>query len=1344
MKNLVPQFIIQNDKSGVRQGNLSACTMFLDMSGFSGLTQKLVKEEGNEGAELMSKILNNIFNPLVDKVYQRGGMIPYFAGDAFTSIFPECKRPEKIISLAIGIQKLFEEGANTIVDGEEFPVRLKIGLSIGDVNWGIIGNEGSKSYYFKGHAIDNCAKSEQKASEGQVIIDESLYQEIDKSQFEFEEILPGYYRVLGSADDQEEVFQSQESREEIGSLSEFVPDSIIRYNDIGEFRNVVSVFIKFEGIPDREAMDEFSTVIATEYSNFKGYFKEIDFGDKGGVFVGFFGAPITYGDNINRGLEFILTIREKLTPVQEKYPLVYKAGITSGMAYTGIIGSDNRCQYACVGTSVNLAARLMVFAEWGDVLVDRNIQKEKGFLFRFKGDIVYKGFDAPISTYTFEGRSMSLQSFFSGKMVGRERELEEMQSFIEPIFDDTFAGVVVVFGEAGIGKSRLAFELRSRMKEQYEMDWLICQADQILQKPFNPFIYLLKNIFEQSPDNTHEGNREAFENTFAALLEKCRDKIDSDPMLLEVSKELIRTKSVIAARIGLETHDSLWNQLDAKGRYQNTISSFINVLKALASLRPFVLEVEDGHWFDPSTKALLSELVEVMRHYSACIIITSRYKEEDLSKPDFFETPPPEEMPYLEIDLNILSPEAIREFAEVRLEGTIAQGLQSFLMKSTNGNPFYTEQMLEYLVENDWVFQKNEAWNLKAGSDVKITDSINAVLMARIDRLSHLVKETVKAAAVIGREFELQILTEVMRQQHEFQKRNGDYKHLLQEQVDSAEKGQIWKAVNELRYMFKHSLLREAVYDMQLRTRLRELHRLIAEAIEHLFTGNLSEHFAELAFHYEHAGLREKTNFYLEKAADYYKRNFQNQAAIRYYDQLAESLDRINEQSDYIKTLLKKADILEQIGDWAECERILQNALALAGSSSDRILLGRANNDLGNLLTMKGEYEEALKYLKIAAMFFEDVEDDIGKFKVYGNLGNVYFRQGQYEKAKDYYIESLALSESTGNTKNDFPIVSNLGLAHMNQGQYEEAINHMEPKLRQCVKEGNKQGIANISIYLGIVYFEKGDYENALSCYQQGLREAESLGNKFLTAIALGVMGNLKVREGEFETAASLYKRDLELVRDIGDKQGTAITLGLIGDLNIERGLFDEALGYLEEQLQLSRELNYQKGIASALGSIGDVHLHNKSFEKAGEVYNEAITICEEMENKRLLILALFRKVELMMEAGHPPQEILKTSEWSDRLADEIGNEELIFKTSVQRAKVELRYADTDLAMNELNSLLANAENEEMMADALFAMSRVDTAESELHRTEALELYKELFKKSPKYKYKARMDLLNK
>ena len=249
----------------------------------------------------------------------------------------------------------------------------------------------------------------------------------------------------------------------------------------------------------------------------------------------------------------------------------------------------------------------------------------------------------------------------------------------------------------------------------------------------------------------------------------------------------------------------------------------------------------------------------------------------------------------------------------------------------------------------------------------------SSILMARIDRLSTLVKETVKTAAVIGREFEVPVLNEVLKNNDDFQGYNGNMQIVLNEQIRHAEQGQIWRAINDLRYIFKHSLLREAVYDMQLQTKIRSLHLLIAEAMEKLYADNLSARYADLAFHYGQAEQTQKTLYYLRLAGDHARNNFQNQKALEYYHQLLNYEEYDGQER--IRALLKISKVLNLIGEWDRCEERLHEALSLARQLDHPSLIARANNSLGYLLMLKGAYTDADKYISSAIKTFEDLDD---------------------------------------------------------------------------------------------------------------------------------------------------------------------------------------------------------------------------------------------------------------------------------------------------------------------------------------------------------------------------------
>ncbi len=1336
VKQLIPHFIQKQFSSSRTCGHFNAYTIFIDLSGFTPLTETLMKE-GNEGAEELSNSLNNIFEPMVRVVYQNRGFIPYFAGDAFTGVFEHTKDPVEIIQTACQLRELFvQEGIKKTRFGD-FEIGIKIGISFGEVRWGIVGRQ-LNAFYFRGPGINNCAAAEHYASGQEIILDQHILEKIPLQAYSLEDLDNGYKKLLSTNVEHNLItdnFQIPSISEKI--LRNFLPKSIVRFNDAGEFRRVTTIFISFDGITQHEDFDKFTTLILDQFNTFSGYFKEIDFGDKGGVILGFFGAPISFENNTERVLELALAIKEGTEALLEKIPIKIKMGITGGLAFTGIIGGAERCQYAAVGNRVNIAARLMVKASWGEILVDEEIRKAKQFKFVHKGDIQYKGVAADIPTYIFQGRKVLIKSGYKGVMKGRKKTLKKLYNFIAPVLSGNYNALTYIFGEPGSGKSRITFELRKKLKKKKDLTWIVCQADQILQKPFNPFISALSIFFDQAAnDGDNMLNLEKFEENFNFLYDDLKTSTHGQAEV--VRKELIRTKSILAAQIGIFYKNSLWSQLDAKGRYQNITSALTSFFLALSIIRPLVIELEDGHWYDDSSQEFLDSFSKVIAGFSIALVVTSRY-EDDGTK-NFLIPKEVLKSNYIrlqQINLKNLSLKAIKSVLEQKLNGATHPNFDLTIHQLTNGNPFYLEQVIAYYLEENFLVEDSGLWNLKETHGV-VSDSINAILMARIDRLSDLVKATVKTAAVIGREFEIPVLSAVLQNHEDF---NFDSQTTIKEQINAAEKGQIWQAMNEIKYIFRHALLREAVYEMQLRTQLRKLHLTIAESIEKIYEDNLSEKYIDLAFHYEQAELSEKTNFYLEKTADFARRNFQNAQALKYYDRTLNKLDTRIEGEKIAQILLSKGSVLELIGQWDTGKEIYEEGLKLALQTENNLIKGRAHTKLGHLLLLQGEYQKARTNFDEALEYFHIKKDQIGIVRVTGNLGNLYFRQGDYKQAIDFFKRTISESESLTYHTANAQIVANLGLTYMNLGRYDEGIAEQQKQLKKSEENGDRRGMATLYVNLGIVYFEKGDFDNALSCYEKGLELSQELGNKLLTSIAIGCIGSVYQQKGDYIKAADHFIQDLELCEQLGDKQGIAIALGLIGELRSIEGEFDLAVDYLNHCSFLCEELGYQKGIAKAVNNLADIYYLKEEYETSIIHYEQAIGIARNIKNRLILCSSLLEKAQTLLDMQNPQSAPELVTE-AQQIAASLGNPNLSFHGELLQGQILHYQGASAEGIRLLEKMLDNHPEDEKTANIYFELNKL-APDHKTARLRALELYTTLFSKTPKFIYKKRIDRLS-
>jgi len=1323
----IPYFILEKNAKSIRTGQFGAYCLFIDIVGFTKLTTNLMAQ-GTLGAEQLSDTLNKLFGPLVDHVYQRDGFIPYFAGDAFLAFFEAentSTNLEHCLDLAAGIQDYFSKTE----DPDIADIEIKIGLSYGQVDWGICGaEEGKKTYYFRGEAIERATEAQKKSAGGEVVLAADLM----PAKAAWIQVLedPSYIKLdnYPLAQKKSTAPKKQNGKNKYAaSIAEFIPQQIIDYQLKGEFREVVSVFISFKGVDNHASADPFFAGVRALTESFSGYFKEIDFSDKGGVIVILFGAPVTFENNVERALEFILAFREEINIGSYDPSLKFKAGIANGLCFTGMLGGTHKKQYVALGTHVNLAARLMSYSKWGQISVARGVQQEDGFVFQRKGKVHYKGIEKAINTYTLEVKS-NVESQFKGHFIGREEEEELILRFLKKnTLKKSNPAFIKIYGEAGIGKSRLIHEIEKQLVQHKKVRWHTCQADQILKKPFNPIIYFLKDYFDQNPKHTHAENKQHFEAKLDYFIEEFETEGDEGN-----AQQLSRIRPVFNALLGFDTKDTLWEELDARAKFNAIIKSVVYIFKTISRKEKLIVEFEDLHWFDESTMAFLKKLIEEVDDSPIAIVCTSRYRD-DGTKPamianEFLED---EGFALLEVDLNQLSKDAIHQYSEKKLKGKVSQRFSKFLSRTTNGNPFYLEQIIEYLVESDLIHQEDEAWHIK-DEEISISSSINSILMARVDRLSEQVKETVKTAAVIGREFEIPVLNEVMKTNVAL-KPTKLSPHPLQEQIKAAEKGQIWSAINELKYIFKHSLLREAVYNMQLKSNLRNLHQSIGEAIEQLYKNNLSERYADLAFHFEEAEKHTKAIFYMKKAADYARKNFQNKRALMYYGKLKAYVDPIREPEEYAKILLRESEILELVGRWNESLVLLREANIYAEKTKNQILLGRTKNQLGKLLVLQGNYDEAKFILETAMKIFKDFNDEIGLFKAYGNLGDLFFRKADYDDARAYFEKSISLAKDFKDTFTVTQIVSNLGLTYMNQSLYDEAIECQVEQLALCEQRGDRNGMAILNTNIGIVYSEINDHEKALPYFEKGYELSHELGNKQMEAIAIGCLGNIYQQRGNYAKALELYTIDLKLCKELGDKRGIAIVNGLLGELLIATGGFTEAKGYLADQLHYSQELQYQKGITKAYISLGQVHFFEEDYQNAITAFSQCIEIAESIKYFPSLEEASLWKIEVYI-AQNDLEKAKRT------LRDIQTHEELedLEWVLLLQARVQILENNSQPAIAELEKLIASSKDVQLLAEAHVELSIIKPAT----KAQAIKEVKALYESTPHYQIKLRLDAL--
>jgi len=1339
VRNLIPHFIQEEYQKENYEGNFEALTMFADVSGFTPMTQALMKE-GHEGAEILAKIMSDIFDPLVDAVYDRGGFVSVFAGDAFTAIFPISNNVIPVEELVFHVLGCAEK-IRPIFRRDEIlgqsPLQFKVGLSKGNVNWGIVGKT-EKTYFFRGEAIEGCAACEHhlKMRQGDIIFDENVAQLLGRGPgtfvqhirfIEFDRLEGGYYRLkkLPDALLQQLTPPEQPGRPELRQdvVARFLSTAIIDFAATGEFRPIVPIFIAFEGISTINELNDWAFVLIKNINTFGGHFNHLDFGDKGNTVLCGFGAPVAYERIIDRALRFMLAVKEDIKGFENLSGLNIRAGITYSTAYAGIVGGEKHCEYTYYGEVVNLAARLMDKAGWGEIFVSEAVRHEAEAIFNFepKGTLQYKGFAAPVPTYVLIGQKPGPPGRgFKEKMFGRWAELQQLQESAAPIFDGKFAGIVYIYGEAGIGKSRLAYALQEELSKQSAIKWFWCRVDQILRKSFNPFITFFLRYFEQSSENTDTENKKNFEKTYHKLTKNCQ-KIVSEAAD-ECVKELKRTKSVIGAQIGLSWRGSLWKHLDAKGKYENTITAIKNFFLAHSLLAPVIIELEDGHWIDSDSLALLKTLTRNVADYPVFILSTLRYND-DGAKTTFQL----EGVREHHIELDYLPAEEVRDYAGAELNGGISNELNALLLEKTNGNPLFVQQFMRYAVEKHVVFLQDHTWHLTSDTP-GIPATIHEILIARIDHLAEEVKDIVKAAAVIGREFDIVLLSSILKRD-------------VFSQVQIISEAKIWEAVAEAQYgfQFKHALLRDTAYEMQLEARRRELHQLTAETMEKLHPAHLEKRYADLAFHYEKAENRDKAIEYLQKAGDEAKAHYHNQQAIELYDRLLAQLQNVFGFTEVeIDTLFKKAEIFELIGEWKTCQQVCEEALQLSEQIEDKRRMGQANRRLGIICRQTGQYENAMAYFEQAIILFKTVKERAGIGRTLGDMGMVHEYRGDYEMALACHEQAFKLSEelrdSLGMAKN----ANSIGRVYRDKCDYDTALTWHHKSVQICGSLGEKLERSRTLNNIGVCHLRQSDYEAAMAYYDQALTISEELGDRLGMAKNASNMGIVYELKGDYTTAIRWYQKSLQIRKELGYKRGIASGLNDIGEICRLQGDYEAAMAYYEQALSIAEALGDKLLIGIVLGNIGHMYTATEVYDTAMASYDRAIAIFQKLENKYFLSEYILGKTETVCSLQRYEEAQVLITEGL-RIAEELGNKEYMFKGKVLSAKVDFALGNEG-APCRLEEMLQQTEDDAEIATLHYELWKM--THNDEHRRAALKLYQALYERTPNIDYKTRMEEL--
>ena len=1205
MHQLVPHFILENYAAGKMRGGFPAAGLFVDISGFSTITDALLTH-GQHGAEVLAGVMRATFEPLIHSVFEQGGFIASHAGDAFTALFP-LDGPAKdvclrALSAAWNIQQHAGAHLQHTTPYGEFFVSAKVGLALGEVNWGILasGDGRRATYFFQGTTVDGCAEAEHQAQAGEIVLEAGLAGKIHG--LAATQPAGDCFRLVSLSGALPAPQPAAPPEVNLDLAGRFFPRQLFTQAHGGEFRQVVNLFISLPTVRTETQLHIFMESLFGLQERYGGLLIRLDFGDKGSNLLLFWGIPATHENDLERALHFILELQAQTT-------IPINGGVTYTVAHAGFIGGDMSEEYTAFGRGVNLAARFMTAAPRGEIWLDENVaaRVQSHYDLEYVDEMTFKGFAHKQKVYTLLERKEEAAPAYEGELVGREAELQALAEFVQPIFSGNYPGMLVVWGEAGMGKSRLVHELLSGLAKTSpaRMRVFLAQADEILREALNPFRYWLKRYFGVSPTQVDARNKRSFNATLDRLITATQDRWLAD--------ELDRTRSFLGALVGLHWPDALYEQLDAPGRYENTFISVATLLQAESRQAPVVLFLEDAHWLDDDSKAFLLRLMRILTaeegvSYPIAMIATTRFEGAGLplESQSCVRSTNVAISANQQIDLSKLSRKALAALAEHQLGEPAGESLMDLLAKQAEGNPFFAEQTLRYLKENGRLVRDEGGWKVETQPEAPLPTDVRAVLVARLDRLAQEVKEVVQTAAVLGREFEVRLLAHMLHDDPN-----------LPQKIAGAEQENIWTALSELRYIFKHTLMRDTAYDMQLRARRQSLHALAVEALESLYAGALSIHYGELAYHAEQAGWVENARRYLRLAGEDAKEAYQNSLALDYFSR-ALALTPEDDLNAHFELLLAREAIYELLGNIEQRQQDLAKLETLGLESGEPGKMTKVVDRLADYAYDTGDFPRTIELAQRASALALSINERETAILAQIWLSAALLHQGKLEEAAQHSKIGLELASKTQDRLNESRLLNTYGLICVEQENFSLGRSSFEQSLEFAREIGDLRTQAGALNNLGLIAGFQGDYAAAEDYYELSLALGRQIGTRSGEGIALGNLGWIAGSLGEYEKARAYAEQSIRIAREIDDPHSEA--LGFINS-----SAYAGALGDQETAVQcalqgqaIAHKIGEQSSEAWALTYLGHSRLALEQLHAAAGAYQAGLAIRQELKQPHL------------------------------------------------------------------------------------------------------------------------------
>lgn len=1182
----VPSFIIENFKKAQYSGKFQGSVLLINLSGFTGIVEKL-KTRGAEGYSELRRFISGIYSPITEAVFKHGGFVSKFFSDQIFAAFPDDDTglsAKKSLLCASQILKSMKDLARLKSPMGEFYIFCRIGIGTGAVEWGIFGKK-EMNYYFKGEAFKRAYDANLHGTLNRVTLDDWTVNNITDENlkaFVFKQ------KDLHFVDNIDIDMTSQENTTP-AFYSEYAAEFYSAQNfikEIGNFSRTSTLLVSFDerAFDSEEELKDFLSFAPQSAGQSQAVF---------GGLVQFSANPYLafYFDETDE--ECFMKAMKICTQFSDDFRISTKAVMTKGPSFCGAPETGYYSEFVCFSRAINTAEMLLSqMNERGFLITDelndfakKNVKTELHSSYIEKGSVKETKIYRVVPSKTSE----PAKGLFKERIPFGQKCLH----FVNPFFEKKFPGVVLIRGEQGIGKSYFAAELAKRLKSNCY--YLHC--GQGLNESLKPFKDFFDHFFFK--DIVYQDKKEVFIQKYESFLRKCQSSTSEGNVVL--TEELIRTPTIIASLLGLEWENSVYNSIDQKNRFENLVFAVKNFILSAAFLSPVVLIFEDIESIDKDSMKIIQALTRDIQNRQILIIATALKEDKNI------KLPLDEDVPVLEIDLTKTSLQAQEEIIFSLLGEDCSDKDINRITAVSAGNPFITEQYCLYLNESIGESQK-----------ASFPSDLREIISLRSQSWNDAFRETVFLCAVLGNHFEKNVLIRA----NPMNIPQADSEKYYDAVVEDGVKMRIFNYSSSNHIYFRNEEFRRQIIGLIETDKKESLFLSAAKTLESLFENDKTR-YTQIAYCYQQAGDDQKACQYLTYSAEWCFYNLrleessvliikafelENDPQLKFdlalkmfsvqkesdnfrmddalFELCKESFTSNSDYSSLIKLLYYRSYSYFRGGEKENALKSIREAVQTAVQNGKEDMLPELYKFYANMSSEYRDFDGALAVAeKAEELTYEIIEPHLGN--IYALKGTVFLNKGDIDKSLKFYEKAVKIFEETKNPSDLAPVLDNIAKIYFKKGKAGKGLEYSIKALNVGKEIGSyKTMVVNLH-NIGGVFMKARDFNKAVKFLEQSQRLSREIQNYKLESYILDKLGDIERARGYIAEAMSFYERSLENRKKSGDFYAAGRSYKFIADVLRGQHNYEKAKEYYVQSMSYFKKANDIKSLAGSIENYG-------------------------------------------------------------------------------------------------------------------------------------------------------------